>query len=76
VGTSEPLTGLAVRSRELGTETRDARPSREFAEQPTGADVPLVPLGRTVRAMVTRGNAFCAAFCTVAARDLRSELMT
>ncbi|MEV0705544.1 glycosyltransferase [Saccharopolyspora sp. NPDC050389] len=53
-GGVEPLVGLAVRLRELGAEVRVcAPPDEEFAERLAGVGVPMVPAGRSVRAMVT-----------------------
>ncbi|WP_329117432.1 glycosyltransferase [Streptomyces sp. NBC_01353] len=53
-GSVEPMVGLAVRLRELGAEVRVcAPPDDEFAELLAGADIPLVPVGRPVRPMVT-----------------------
>ncbi|MGP3981436.1 glycosyltransferase [Streptomyces sp. KR80] len=53
-GGVEPLVGLAVRLRELGAEVRVcAPPDEEFAERLAGVGVPLVPVGQSVRALVT-----------------------
>ncbi|MET9433841.1 glycosyltransferase [Streptomyces sp. NPDC006551] len=53
-GSVEPMVGLAVRLRELGAEVRVcAPPDEEFAELLAGAGVPLVPVGRPVRPLVT-----------------------
>ncbi|MFE7840740.1 glycosyltransferase [Streptomyces sp. NPDC057474] len=53
-GGVEPLVGLAVRLRELGAEVRVcAPPDEEFARRLAGVGVPLVPFGRSVRAMMT-----------------------
>jgi vancomycin aglycone glucosyltransferase len=53
-GGVEPLVGHAVRLRELGAEARVcAPPDKEFAELLAGVGVPLVPVGRSVRALVT-----------------------
>ncbi|KND41879.1 MULTISPECIES: glycosyltransferase [Streptomyces] len=53
-GGLEPLLGLAVRLRELGVEVRVcAPPDEEFARRLAGVDVPLVPFGRPVRALMT-----------------------
>jgi vancomycin aglycone glucosyltransferase len=53
-GDVEPLAGLAVRLRELGAEVRVcAPPDEEFAALLAGVGVPLVPLGPTVRSVVT-----------------------
>lgn len=53
-GGVEPLVGLAVRLRELGAEVRVcAPPDEEFARRLAGVGVPLVPFGRSVRALMT-----------------------
>ncbi|MCQ8827952.1 glycosyltransferase [Streptomyces malaysiensis] len=53
-GDVEPLAGLAVRLRELGAEARVcAPPDEEFAALLARAGVELVPLGPTVRSVVT-----------------------
>ena len=53
-GGVEPLIGLAVQLRALGAEARVcAPPDRESAERLAGVGVPLVPLGESVRAMLT-----------------------
>lgn len=53
-GDVEPLAGLAVRLRELGAEVRVcAPPDEEFAVLLAGVGVPLVPLGPSVRSVVT-----------------------
>ena len=53
-GDVEPMVGLAVRLRALGAEVRVcAPPDEEFAELLAGVGVPLVPVGRPVRPMVT-----------------------
>jgi vancomycin aglycone glucosyltransferase len=53
-GGVEPLVGLAVRLRALGAEVRVcAPPDEEFAERLAGVGVPLVPVGQSVRALVT-----------------------
>ena len=53
-GDVEPLVGLAVPLRELGAEVRVcAPPDEEFAELLAGVGVPLVPFGRSVRALAT-----------------------
>ncbi|MFB7369665.1 glycosyltransferase [Streptomyces sp. NPDC056222] len=53
-GSVEPMVGLAVRLRELGAEVRVcAPPDDEFVELLAGAGIPLVPVGRPVRPMVT-----------------------
>ena len=54
-GGVEPLVALAVQLRALGAEVRVcAPPDEEFAERLTGVGVPLVPVGDSVRTMVTR----------------------
>ncbi|WP_327724540.1 nucleotide disphospho-sugar-binding domain-containing protein [Streptomyces europaeiscabiei] len=53
-GGLEPLLGLAVRLRGLGAEVRVcAPPDEEFARRLAGVGVPLVPFGRSVRALMT-----------------------
>ncbi|WP_216591602.1 glycosyltransferase [Streptomyces brasiliscabiei] len=53
-GGVEPLVGLAVRLRGLGAEVRVcAPPDEEFARRLADVDVPLVPFGRPVRALMT-----------------------
>jgi vancomycin aglycone glucosyltransferase len=53
-GDVEPMVGLAVRLRALGVEVRMcAPPDEEFARRLAGVGVPLVPVGQSVRAMVT-----------------------
>lgn len=53
-GGLEPLLGPAVRLRELGVEVRVcAPPDEEFARRLAGVGVPLVPFGRSVRALMT-----------------------
>ncbi len=53
-GDVEPLAGLAVQLRALGAEPRVcAPPDEEFAARLAGVGVPLVPVGRSVRAMLT-----------------------
>jgi vancomycin aglycone glucosyltransferase len=53
-GGVEPLVGLAVRLRELGAQVRVcAPPDEEFAALLAEVGVPLVPIGRPVRALVT-----------------------
>ncbi|MFF4834922.1 glycosyltransferase [Streptomyces sp. NPDC001315] len=51
-GDVEPLVGLAVAVRGLGAEVRVcAPPDEEFAELLAGVGVPLVPVGRSARAL-------------------------
>ncbi|MET9384264.1 glycosyltransferase [Streptomyces sp. NPDC002928] len=51
-GDVEPLVGLAVALRGLGAEVRVcAPPDEEFAELLAGVGVPLVPVGRSARAL-------------------------
>ncbi|MGW1026395.1 glycosyltransferase [Streptomyces sp. NPDC002577] len=51
-GDVEPLVGLAVTLRGLGAEVRVcAPPDEEFAELLAGVGVPLVPVGRSARAL-------------------------
>ncbi|MGW4471831.1 glycosyltransferase [Nonomuraea sp. NPDC004354] len=53
-GDVEPLAGLAVRLRELGAEVRVcAPPDEEFAQRLAGVGVPLVPVGRSARELMT-----------------------
>jgi vancomycin aglycone glucosyltransferase len=53
-GGVEPLVGLAVQLRALGAEVRVcAPPDKEFAELLAGVGVPMVPVGQSVRALVT-----------------------
>ncbi|WP_329534690.1 glycosyltransferase [Streptomyces sp. NBC_01450] len=53
-GDVEPLAGLAVRLRELGAEVRVcAPPDEDFARRLAGVGVPLVPVGRSARALTT-----------------------
>ncbi|MFE9093958.1 glycosyltransferase [Streptomyces sp. NPDC007264] len=57
-GDVEPLAGLAVRLRERGAEVQVcAPPDEEFAALLAGVGVPLVPLGPSVRSVVTGGRA-------------------
>ncbi|MEV0264907.1 glycosyltransferase [Streptomyces sp. NPDC050617] len=74
-GDVEPLVGLAVALRELGAEARVcAPPDEEFTTLLARADVPLVPLGPSVRSVVanpkppTAQDAFRLAPELVAAR--------
>ncbi|MFH8384312.1 nucleotide disphospho-sugar-binding domain-containing protein [Kitasatospora sp. NPDC018058] len=53
-GDVQPLAGLAVRLRELGAQVRVcAPPDEEFAELLAGIGVELVPVGQSVRELVT-----------------------
>ncbi|GAA2269640.1 glycosyltransferase [Nonomuraea roseoviolacea subsp. roseoviolacea] len=53
-GDVEPVAGLAVRLRELGAEVRVcAPPDEEFARRLAGVGVPMVPVGRSARALTT-----------------------
>ncbi|WP_307624024.1 glycosyltransferase [Streptomyces sp. V3I7] len=53
-GDVEPLARLAVRLRELGAEVRVcAPPDEDFARRLAGVGVPLVPVGRSARALTT-----------------------
>ncbi|MGW0810006.1 glycosyltransferase [Nonomuraea sp. NPDC002799] len=53
-GDVEPLVGLAVHLRALGAEVRMcAPPDEEFARRLAGFGVPLVPVGRSARALTT-----------------------
>ncbi|MGK8524912.1 glycosyltransferase [Nocardia asteroides] len=74
-GDVEPLAGLAVALRELGAQARVcAPPDEEFAKLLERVEVPLVPLGPTVRSVVanpkppTARDAFALAPALVAAR--------
>lgn len=70
-GDVEPLAGLAAQLRELGAEVQVcAPPDEEFAALLARADVPLVPMGPTVRSIVAgpRPDAFKLAAELVAAR--------
>ncbi|MET7382116.1 glycosyltransferase [Streptomyces sp. NPDC005526] len=51
-GDVEPLGGLAVQLRELGAEVRVcAPPDEDFAQRLAGVGVPLIPVGRSARAL-------------------------
>ncbi|WP_066943536.1 glycosyltransferase [Microtetraspora fusca] len=53
-GDVEPLVALAVRLRELGAEVRVcAPPDEDFAQRLAGVGVPMVPVGRSARALTT-----------------------
>ncbi|MEV0349597.1 glycosyltransferase [Nonomuraea sp. NPDC050680] len=53
-GDVEPLVALAVRLRERGAEVRVcAPPDEDFAQRLAGVGVPLVPVGRSARALTT-----------------------
>jgi vancomycin aglycone glucosyltransferase len=53
-GDVEPMVALAVRLREHGAEVRVcAPPDEEFAARLAGVGVPLVPVGRSARALTT-----------------------
>jgi vancomycin aglycone glucosyltransferase len=53
-GGVEPLAGLAVRLRALGAEVQVcAPPDEEFARLLAGVGVPMVPVGQSVRALMT-----------------------
>jgi vancomycin aglycone glucosyltransferase len=51
-GDAEPMVGLAVQLRALGSEVPVCAPP-DFAEPLAGVGVPLVPVGQPVGAMVT-----------------------
>ncbi|MEU5086142.1 hypothetical protein [Streptomyces sp. NPDC021356] len=54
----EPLAALAARLREIGAEVRVcAPPDEDFARRPAGVGVPLVPVGRSARALTTAAPA-------------------
>ncbi|GAA4933493.1 vancomycin aglycone glucosyltransferase [Nonomuraea thailandensis] len=58
-GDVEPMAALAVRLLDLGADARVcAPPDEEFAEVLARAGVPLVPVGRTARSMVTGPTRF------------------
>jgi vancomycin aglycone glucosyltransferase len=70
-GGVEPLVGLAVRLRALGAEVQVcAPPDEEFAERLAGVGVPLVPVGQSVRALVTGATPPSAADLPRRAADL------
>ncbi|WP_326634385.1 MULTISPECIES: glycosyltransferase [unclassified Streptomyces] len=53
-GDVEPLVGLAVQLRALGAEVRVcAPPDEDFAQRLAGVGVPMVPVGRSARALTT-----------------------
>ncbi|WP_211592051.1 hypothetical protein [Microbispora sp. H10836] len=53
-GDVEPPVALAVRLRELRAEVRVcAPPDEDFAQRPAGVGVPMVPVGRSARALTT-----------------------
>jgi len=53
----EPLLGLAVQLQALGAEAvLCVPPDEEFAQRAAGLGVPLVPFGKSVRAMELRGD--------------------
>ncbi|MFI9603231.1 glycosyltransferase [Streptomyces sp. NPDC052043] len=53
-GDVEPLVALALRLRELGAQVRMcAPPDEDFAQRLAGVGVPLVPVGRSARALTT-----------------------
>ncbi|WP_326819071.1 glycosyltransferase [Streptomyces sp. NBC_01762] len=53
-GDVEPLLGLAVQLRALGAEVRVcAPPDEDFAQRLAGVGVPMVPVGRSARALTT-----------------------
>ncbi|MER6358072.1 glycosyltransferase, partial [Streptomyces sp. NPDC001634] len=53
-GDVEPVVGLAVALRALGAEARVcAPPDEEFTQRLAGVGVPLVPVGRSARALTT-----------------------
>ena len=76
-GGLEPLLGLAVRLRELGAEVRVcAPPDEEFARRLAGVGVPLVPFGRSVRAMMTASTPPTAGGVPGRAAELLAEFDT
>ncbi|MFF0287287.1 glycosyltransferase [Streptomyces sp. NPDC005262] len=57
-GDVEPLVGLAVQLRALGAEVRVcAPPDEDFARRLADVDVPMVPVGRSARALTTAAAA-------------------
>lgn len=61
-GDVEPVVGLAVALRALGAEARVcAPPDEEFTQRLAGVGVPLVPVGRSARALTTAATPPAAA---------------
>jgi vancomycin aglycone glucosyltransferase len=70
-GDIQPLVGLAVQVRERGAEVQVcAPPHQEFVELLAGVGVPLVPMGRPVRALVTKAIPSAAADLPPCAAEL------
>ncbi|NUW32263.1 glycosyltransferase family 1 protein [Nonomuraea sp. SMC257] len=74
-GDVEPVAGLAVRLRELGAEVRVcAPPDEEFARRLAGVGVPMVPVGRSARALTTSAPSAPAGLPQRAAEVIAGQL--